>query len=132
MMAAAVTASRVGAVATRLPGVPRVAPFALARPGTLPTWAAAELRRHDWRMLLEAGHSLGTYHAGRWLPEVDVPTTVVLTTDDSAVAPGLQYKMALTIPRAVVHALDDGHLACAREEFGPELTRVCRQVAARA
>jgi pimeloyl-ACP methyl ester carboxylesterase len=131
MMAAAVTATRFGSIANRLPGVPRVAPFALSRPGTLPAWAAAELRRHDWRMLLEAGHSLGTYHAGRWLPEIDVPTAVVLTTDDAAVAPGLQYKMAMAIPGATVHPLDDGHLACARDEFGASLSLVCHQVADR-
>ena len=27
------------------------------------TWVAAEMRRHDWRMIVEAGHSISTYSA---------------------------------------------------------------------
>ena len=48
-------------------------------PRACPQWTAAEMRRHDWRMIVEAGHSISTYHAGRWIDEVDVPTAVVCT-----------------------------------------------------
>src|SRR6478736_1382860 len=62
-------AARAGALARVPASVPSVV---LPRSGSR-TWAAAEMRRHDWRMILEAGHSLTTYHAG-WIGEVDVPT----------------------------------------------------------
>ena len=57
------------------------------RPSTMPAWAAREMRRHDWRMIIEAGHSISTYNARRWIGEVDVPTAVVCTTEDRGVAP---------------------------------------------
>ena len=32
---------------------------------------ANEIRRRDIRMIVEAGHSLGTFHSGRWINEID-------------------------------------------------------------
>lgn len=133
MMAAAVGTTRLGGVAARVPGLPdRVRPI-LARttgPGTMPHWAAREFRRHDWRMVTEAGHSLATYHA-RWLPDVDVPTSVVLTTKDQAVAPRLQEKMARAIEGATIHEVADGHIACAKPAFARPLVAAIDDVAAR-
>jgi len=93
---------------------------------------ADELRRHDWRMIVEAGQSLSTYYAGRWISEVDVPTSVMCTTRDRAVRPDLQRAMADAIPGATRHDVDDGHLACGREAFAAPLLRACREVADRA
>ncbi len=133
MMAAAVGATRVGEFATHLPLIPsRVRPI-LARstaPGTLPNWAAREFRRHDWRMLFEAGHALGTYHAP-WIHEVDVPTSVLLTTQDTAVAPDLQRRMADAIAGATVHEVDDGHIVCAKAAFSAPLLAAIDDVASR-
>ena len=83
-------------------------------------------------MIVEAGQSLSTYYAGRWIGEVDVPTAVVCTTHDRAVQPKLQREMAEAIPGATVHELDAGHLACRRAEFGPPLLDACHDVADRA
>jgi pimeloyl-ACP methyl ester carboxylesterase len=112
------------------PSVP-VIPLGRNDSRRLPAWVAAELRRHDWRMIVEAGQSLSTYYAGRWIGEVDVPTAVVCTTKDRAVQPQLQREMAAAIPGATVHDLAGGHLACRRPEFGQPLLRACDDVADR-
>ena len=132
-MAAAVGTTRVGAYAARLPGVTRHLQPILARSthfGTLPHWAAREFRRHDWRMLLEAGHAIGTYHAG-WISDVDVPTAIVLTAEDHTVATKLQLKLAASIPGATIHEIHDGHIACAKPSFAPVLRAAVDDVARR-
>jgi pimeloyl-ACP methyl ester carboxylesterase len=98
---------------------------------TLPSWVAAEMRRHDWRLVAEAGHSLSTYHAQRWISEIDVPTAVLCTTEDRAVPPALQLNTADAIPGATVHRIADGHLACAQADFGSALLDACGTVADR-
>jgi 3-oxoadipate enol-lactonase len=118
-------------LATFAPALPAV-PFLAGPSHRLPAWAAAELRRHDWRMIVEAGHSLSTYYAGRWIGEIDVPTAVVCTTEDRAVRPAVQRAMAEAIPRATRHDVADGHLACRRDEFATPLLRACNEVADRA
>jgi 3-oxoadipate enol-lactonase len=110
-----------------LPPVPMVR----LRPSTMPTWAADEMRRHDWRMIIEAGHSISTYSARRWIGEVDVPTAIVCTTEDHGVAPALQLATANAIHGATVHSIADGHLACANARFADPLVAACLDVAAR-
>lgn len=116
------------AAAAHAPGLP--SPHAWSR--ALPLWAAAEMRRHDWRMIAEAGHSLSTYNARRWIPEIDVPTAVVCTAEDRAVRPELQQALAESIPDATLHTVADGHLACTRTTFARPLADACRSVAERA
>jgi len=133
MMSAAVGTTRLGELALRVPVVPAGVRPILARstgPGTLPNWAAREFRRHDWRMLMEAGHSLGTYHA-TWISDIDVPTAVVVTTHDTAVSPDLQRRMAEVIHACTVHEVADGHIACARRSFATPLLEAIDDVAAR-
>ena len=110
-----------------LPGVPMVN----AHPSAMPAWAASEMRRHDWRMIIEAGHSISTYNARRWIGEVDVPTAVVCTTEDRGVAPSMQHALAESIPDATVHSVADGHLACASARFAAPLLAACLDVAGR-
>ena len=59
-----------------------------ARPTNLRAWAAGEMRRHDMVKVMEAGQAIGSYNARRWIGEVDVPTTVLVTTDDRAIVAG--------------------------------------------
>jgi 3-oxoadipate enol-lactonase len=99
--------------------------------GGMSLWAAAEMRRHDWRMIIEAGHSISTYHGARWIHEIDVPTSVVCTTEDRGVVPELQLATAEAIPGATVHEFRDGHFACANPNFAEPLLRACCDVAAR-
>jgi pimeloyl-ACP methyl ester carboxylesterase len=95
-------------------------------------WAAEELRRHDWRMLIEAAHAVGTYDAWSWIHTIDVPTAVVLSTRDRAVPTRAQLAMAEAIPHANVHPVDDGHAVCARPGFVQPIVAACLDVAGRA
>ena len=99
------------------------------RPDSLQRWAAAEVRRHDLRLLLEAGHALGHYDARRWIGDIDVPTSVVVTARDRAVTPAQQAKMAFAIPDATIHRVEDGHVACTSPEFVAPFLDACFDVA---
>jgi pimeloyl-ACP methyl ester carboxylesterase len=134
MMATAVGTTRAGALLTRIPVAsarrwgPKGAP---TPPASLRAWATAEMRRHDRVKIMEAGQAIGSYSARRWIGEVDVPTTVLVTARDRAIAPAEQRRLAAAIPGAVVHDLDDGHMACAKREFGPALVRAVDSVQVR-
>lgn len=101
------------------------------RPDNLRAWAAAEMRRHNWRMLLEAGHASGNYRAGRWIHDIDVPTVALITTKDRAIGPLMQARMALSIPTAAIHRIEAGHMVCASEEFAKPLVNACLEVRSR-
>jgi pimeloyl-ACP methyl ester carboxylesterase len=89
------------------------------------------MRRHDWRMVAEAAGAIGTYDASRWIGQVDVPTAVLVTTEDRAVVPTEQARLAVRIPTATLHKVDDGHVVCARPRFGPVVLDAVHDVAAR-
>jgi len=116
---------RVGTLASRIPFAVR--PVRRSRHVSLPAWAQAEFRRHDVRMVVEAGHSIGTYHAP-WVAEIDVPTVVIVTTQDRLVDPDQQYAMAAAIPNARVVELPLNHLACTDPDFVDPLVEACEWV----
>ena len=134
-MSALAGTTRLGQLSTLLPRsvagafVPRTAG---SRPGSLARWAVAEMGRHDWRLLLEAGVAISRYDARSWIGEIDVPTAVVVTARDRALGVLPQLQLARSIPGATLHPLEDGHVACANASFGPPLTAACREVGARA
>lgn len=113
---------RMGTLASRIPFAVR--PVRRSRHVSLPAWAQAEFRRHDLRMVVEAGHSIGTYHAP-WVAEIDVPTAVIVTTQDRLVDPEQQYAMAAAIPGARVFELPMNHLACTDPDFVAPLVEAC-------
>src|SRR4029079_1760946 len=94
-------------------------------------WAAAELRRSDRRHTLEAIASLGAFDARPWLAEIDVPTTVMVTTEDRTVRPEEQHAL-LAIPGVEVREGAANHLFASSPAIGPFLTDLCVGVAARA
>jgi pimeloyl-ACP methyl ester carboxylesterase len=94
-------------------------------------WAAAEMRRHDWTTVFQAGQALGTYDARRWIASVDVPTAVVVTMRDGALPAHGQLDLAARIPGATVHRVDGGHTVCAKAQFARPLLAACRSVASR-
>ncbi len=132
MMAAAASGSRVGGVLAHLPtrwakslrGVSTEG----HRPNTMQRWASAEMRRHNWRMLFEAGRSISRYDGAGWIGDVNVPTTVLVTAKDRAIPPEAQRAMAEAIPQAAVHEIQDGHLSCSTEVFGDHVTTACLAV----
>jgi 3-oxoadipate enol-lactonase len=134
MMATAIGTTRTGQLLTRVPTASMrrwMTPGSYAQPTSLRAWATGEMRRHDTVKVMEAGQAIGSYNARRWIGDIDVPTTVLLTERDRAIAPREQLKMAGAIPGAVVHSVDDGHIACAKREFGPALVRAVDSVQAR-
>lgn len=141
MMASAVGTTRTGrwigttplvrGWARQGPAAPAAPAVSARRPADLRTWAAGEMRRHDVVKLMEAGQAIGSYSARRWIGDIDVPTTVVITDRDRAIRPSEQRRLATAIPGAVVQHVDDGHVACAKREFGPALVRAVRSVAQR-
>jgi len=131
LMATAAGTTRTGSRLGRAPiaSLRRWAPQGSAeRPTNLRGWAAGEMRRHDTVKILEAGQAIGSYNARHWIGDIDVPTTVLVTERDRAVDPREQRKMAAAIPGAVVHTHDDGHVACAKREFGAVLVRAVDSV----
>ena len=95
-------------------------------------WAADQMRDHDLRMLVEAGYALSRHDSRDWIGEVDVPTSVVVTLQDRAIPPEVQTGMAGRIPGACVFPIDEGHVACNREEFAGVLLEACLDVRKRA
>jgi 3-oxoadipate enol-lactonase len=131
MMMAAAGTTRVGGFVTAWPRswLRQWVPIsAQGRPSSIQAWAAAEMRRHDWRMILEAGHAIGQYDARPWIGDIDVPTAVMVTARDRALLPAQQGKLALSIPGAVVHRVDDGHVACASPYFADPFVSACLDV----
>lgn len=134
LMATAAGTTRLGQMATKIPvkQVRNWLPVASARPpSSLRQWARAEMQRHSTRMVLEAGVAMSNFNAGRWIGKVDVPTAVVVTAKDRAITPLAQLHLALSIPDATIHRIDDGHMVCAKREFAPPLLRACQDVASR-
>jgi 3-oxoadipate enol-lactonase len=132
-MLAAAGSTRLGMLAARAPvsRMRRLVPAATpVRPSSMRAWTQAEMRRHDYRHILEAGVAMSNYHA-RWIDQVDVPTTVLVTTKDRAVNPLAQARMAFKIPGAQIQRVDDGHIVCAKREFGPALAAAIDDVASR-
>ena len=72
-------------------------------------WVIAELDRGSAEDIAEAGRELGRYDARGWLPSVDVPTAVVITTRDSLVPPSAQRDLAERIPGVTVYEVEGDH-----------------------
>jgi 3-oxoadipate enol-lactonase len=100
----------------------------------LAQWAAEELRRNDPATILQAGWSIGAFSSADWIGDVNVPTSVVVTTRDHVVNPERQMKLAQSIPNATVHRVPADHDACvlAANVFVPALLEATTTVARRA
>jgi 3-oxoadipate enol-lactonase len=97
-------------------------------------WALDELRRHEVRSVLEAAETLGRFSSRDWIGDIDVPVSVVVTSQDRLVPPRRQVKLASSIPTAVMHVVDGTHLAAGTDpdQFADAMVDACRLVARRA
>lgn len=128
MMATTAGLTRAGQwAARRLRGRNADAADVAAPPGTngraanIQAWAATEMRRHDPRVLLEAGHAIGRIDltgtvAGLARTEPR-PAVSVVTTRDRAVSVDAQRGLAALTAADTVD-VDAGHVLCARADFG--------------
>jgi 3-oxoadipate enol-lactonase len=96
-------------------------------------WVAAELGGHDPASVVEATRAIGRFSSVPWIDEVDVPTAVVVTTQDRLVAPARQERLAASIPGARSFRVAGDHTVCATdpEAFVPVLLDACRWVTTR-
>jgi len=133
-MGIAVTAVRAGDLNRYVPSTlaRQILPTAkTARAESLQRWARSEMRRHSARMVTEAGVAIANFDAKPWISSIDVPTSVIVTTDDMAVLPEAQRHMAEVIPGARLLEHAGGHIACMAPEFGETVVAAIDDVSAR-
>jgi 3-oxoadipate enol-lactonase len=96
----------------------------------LEEWAISQMSTHDWRHILEAVSSLGSFNSLDWLGTLDAPTSIILTLKDTVVPIERQQRLVEAIKQASVHHVDAGHNAIytAREQYVPVLVSACREV----
>lgn len=102
--------------------------------GTSLSWAVDELERNDPAAILQAGAAIGSYDARGWVGGIDVPTAVVVTTQDRIVDPRHQVSLARAITGASMHPVAGDHAVCVARPaiFVPTLVEACDLVARRA
>jgi 3-oxoadipate enol-lactonase len=100
----------------------------------LDQWALEEMSGHDWRQILEAGKEIGSFNSLKWLSSVDVPTSVVITTQDQVIPPERQQRLLDLLKDVDVHLVDGGHNAIYAEQrtYVPKLVAACTSVYQRA
>ncbi|MBV9661963.1 MAG: alpha/beta fold hydrolase [Acidimicrobiales bacterium] len=103
-----------------------------AEPATA-RWAIEEWCRHDPSALIQAGLALSRFDSTPWVGHIDVPTAVVVTTEDSVVSPRRQLLLAKSVSGAGVIPVAGDHRACVDlpDLFVPALVEACRSVRGR-
>jgi pimeloyl-ACP methyl ester carboxylesterase len=86
-------------------------------------WAMAEFRSTKVGALIAALNAVGHFDGTKWLGEIQVPTSVVVTDRDSWVPSRRQLAMAAAIPGAEVFLCHRSHAACVlgADDFVPPL-----------
>ena len=76
-------------------------------------------------MILEAGRAIGEFSSSDWIHDVDVPTSVVVTTADNVVPLRRQVKLWRWIPDAEVFRVEGAHdaVVAKADQFVPQLIR---------
>jgi pimeloyl-ACP methyl ester carboxylesterase len=77
--------------------------------------------------------ALGSFNSAPWIGDVDVPTSVVVTTKDHTIPTRRQLRLAASIPGAEVVEVDGGHasLVLRAERFAPAVGAAAASVVAR-
>jgi 3-oxoadipate enol-lactonase len=103
------------------------------RAARLPDWALAEVAGNDPAAMVEAFAELRAFDARPWAGEVDVPTAVIVTTEDTVVPPARQEELAEELPGAAVWPVAGDHAVCVTDPgtFVPPLVDACRWVVGR-
>jgi pimeloyl-ACP methyl ester carboxylesterase len=96
-------------------------------------WALAEFRSTRMANVIAALNAVGHFNSTPWLPEIDVPTSVVITDKDNWVPTRRQRQMAAAIPGAEIFECHRSHAACVigAEDFLPPLLKALESVVAR-
>lgn len=96
-------------------------------------WAVSEIRRHEAAAVVAAARELGRFTSRRWIHRLQVPTAVLVHTDDDVVPTRRQWKLAAALPGADIVEVDGDHLAVANdpERYVPALLRAHSSVVER-
>ncbi len=95
-------------------------------------WVLSEAMRHSVPDLVEAGRELGRFDSRPWLRPLGVPSAVVVTSRDAAVAPAKQHELAASLDAQVFEA-PINHLEITTNEraYNPALLRALAAVGGR-
>jgi pimeloyl-ACP methyl ester carboxylesterase len=93
-------------------------------------WWLSELMRHEARDVAEAGRELGRFDSRPWLSSVTgIPTAVVLTSKDAAVAPVKQRELAAAAGATIWETpIDHLEVATRTAEYNPVLVSAVQDV----
>lgn len=93
-------------------------------------WITGELSRNSAEDVAEAGREMGRFDTRGWLGSVDVPTAVLVLTDDGLVPPDRQRDLAARIPGSHVQELPLDHdgVVSRPDVFLPGLVKALQQV----
>ncbi len=96
-------------------------------------WILSEVATSDPVAIVQAGAAILRFDSRDWLPEVDVPASVVLMEQDQMVQPEAQEAMAKRLPDVEIFRIRGDHSACvsAPDLFIPALRSACASVLAR-
>lgn len=95
-------------------------------------WLLDEVRRHDTLALLDAAEAAAKFNSAPWLGASDLPSAVIVTSDDLVVPAEAQRELAKTLARSSVHEIAGDHFACIKRpvEFNSALVAACACVSA--
>lgn len=99
----------------------------------LVAWMESETKRHDARLVAEAGHAVGRFRSEDWVSSITAPTAVVITTNDTVIGPTKQRQLAASIPGATVHpiALDHSAATTDTDQYWPVLNEALADITRR-
>jgi 3-oxoadipate enol-lactonase len=93
-------------------------------------WTRAQLRRTPLSTALSAVQAVCGFSSHTWISQINIPTAVLITTQDRIVPPRRQRKLAAAIPGASIHEVNADHAVCitAPHVFAQALLQACWSV----
>jgi 3-oxoadipate enol-lactonase len=93
-------------------------------------WVRRQLNRTSLSNAWSAVQAVSGFTSHQWIGEVDVPTAVVITTEDRVVPASRQRRLAAAIPQAQVIEVAADHGLCVKDPqaFGSAITTACALV----
>lgn len=94
-------------------------------------WMRSELERASPAGLLSSMRSVGRFRSNRWIGDIDVPASVVITTKDRTVPSRNQRRLAAALPDATTHEVVGPHdsIVTRAEQYLPALEAAVADVA---
>jgi 3-oxoadipate enol-lactonase len=93
-------------------------------------WAAGEVASGDVHAYFEAATAIGSFSSHEWVGEIDVPTAVLINTEDRSVPTWRQRKLAEAVPAGRVWEVQGDHhvVVLDAERYAVTLIEACNWV----